>query len=82
MAAVLFRMSWLDTFDVDTQTQPPHREFTEAEQGIGTGKRYAVVSSDGLGQAEGYCHVNGSELSIIQEKELCAISRRKSPSTR
>ena len=32
--AVLLRMTGLDAFDGDAQTQPPDREFGELEQGI------------------------------------------------
>jgi hypothetical protein len=34
LSTVLFGVSWLDAFDLDTQAQPRHGEFTEAEQGV------------------------------------------------
>ena len=52
MTAVLLRVAGFDAFDGDTQAQPPHGESAQAEQGIGRGKGCAVVSADGVGQAE------------------------------
>jgi hypothetical protein len=47
MTAVLLRMTGLDAFDRDAQTQPPHRKLREIEQGVGAGERRAVVRADG-----------------------------------
>ena len=35
MTAILLWMAWFDTFDADTQTQPPHGQSAEAKQGMG-----------------------------------------------
>src|ERR1700730_7727902 len=51
MAAVLLWMPGLDAFDRDAEPEPPHRELGEVEQGIGTGKRHAVVGADGPREA-------------------------------
>lgn len=49
VSAVLLRTAGLDAFDLDAQAQPPYREFGEVKQGIGAGKRYAVIRADRLG---------------------------------
>ena len=51
VTAVLLRMTGLDAFDPDTQSEPPHRELGEVEQGIGTGEGNAIVGADGARQA-------------------------------
>src|SRR5262249_30339658 len=50
-AAVLLRMARLDTLDGNAEPQPPHREPTQVEETIGRGERYAVVGTNGMGQA-------------------------------
>src|SRR5579871_1342573 len=52
VAPVLLRVAWLDAFDADTEAQPPHREFGEAEEGGAAGKRDAIVGADGCRQSE------------------------------
>lgn len=46
MAAVLLGLSGLDAFDADAKAQPPDRQGTEAEQGVGGGEGDAVISAD------------------------------------
>jgi hypothetical protein len=36
VAAVLLGVTWLDALDADTQSQPPHRELAQAEEGAVT----------------------------------------------
>ena len=42
----LFGMTGLDTFDVNAEPEPSHREFTEAEESIAVGERHAIVGTD------------------------------------
>ena len=51
MPAVLLRMTRLDAFDGDAQTQPPDGELREVEQGVGRGKGHTVVGADAARQA-------------------------------
>lgn len=48
VASVLLRVSRSDAFNGDAQPQPPHREFRQTKQGVGTGEGDAVVGADGL----------------------------------
>ena len=52
MAAVLLWVARLYALDLDAQPEPPHGQFGQIEEGIGTGKRNAVIGADGFGQAE------------------------------
>src|SRR5690242_7062790 len=38
--------------DGDAETQPPHGELAQPEQGLTAGERYAVVGANSLGHAE------------------------------
>ena len=49
--AVLLWMSRFDALDRDPQTQPPHRQFAQAEEGAGAGEGDTVVAADGARQA-------------------------------
>ncbi|MGY4625424.1 uncharacterized protein YndB with AHSA1/START domain [Bradyrhizobium sp. USDA 4486] len=49
--AILLRMTWLDALDGDTEAEPPYRELGKIEQGVGTGKRHAIVGPNGKRQA-------------------------------
>src|SRR6266566_2238149 len=51
MPAVLLRMTGLDAFDGDAQTQPPDGELGEVEQGVGRGERNTVVGAHAARQA-------------------------------
>jgi hypothetical protein len=51
MPAVLLRMTGLDAFDDDAQTQPPHGKFGEIEQRVGRGEGHTVVGADAVRQA-------------------------------
>jgi hypothetical protein len=51
MAAILLWMARPDALDGDAQSQPPNGEPAQVEQTIGRGKGYAVVGTNGLGQA-------------------------------
>jgi hypothetical protein len=51
VTAVLLRMAGLDAFDGDAEPEPPDRELGEIEQGIGAGKRHAIVGANGERQA-------------------------------
>ena|SRR5580698_942358 len=51
VAAVLLRMPRLDTFDADTEPQPPDREFAQVEQRLSGSERNAVITADVGGQA-------------------------------
>ena len=46
MAAILLGMPWLDAFDIDTQTQPPHRELRKPVEGIAAGEGHAIIGSN------------------------------------
>jgi hypothetical protein len=46
MAAVLLRVTGLDSLDLDTEPEPPDRELGEIES-IRTGEGDAVIGSDG-----------------------------------
>src|SRR5580704_18263496 len=52
MAAVLLRVTGLDSLALDTEPEPPDRELGEVEEGIRAGEGNTVVGADGLGQAE------------------------------
>ena len=52
VAAVLLRATWLDALDLDTEPEPPHRQFGQVEERIRAGERHAVIGADGLGEAE------------------------------
>src|SRR5580700_11599710 len=45
------KMTGLDAFDSDAQTQPPDGELGEVEQRVGRGEGHAVVRADASGQA-------------------------------
>ena len=49
--AVLLWMSRFDALDGDPQTQPPHGQFAQAEEGAGAGEGHTVVAADGARQA-------------------------------
>lgn len=49
IAAVLLRLTGLDAFDSDAQSQPPDRELRQIEETIGAGEGDAIVGADGLG---------------------------------
>jgi len=51
MPAILLRMTGLDAFDGDAQTQPPDGELGELEQGVGRSEGNAVVRADAARQA-------------------------------
>jgi hypothetical protein len=46
MPAILLRMTGLDAFDGDAQTQPPDGELGELEQGVGRSEGNTVVRAD------------------------------------
>jgi hypothetical protein len=50
MPAILLRMTGLDAFDGDAQTQPPDGEFGKVEQGVGRGEGNTVVGADAARQ--------------------------------
>jgi len=43
---VLLGIAWLDALDRDTQSQPPHRELAQAEEGAEAGEGSTVVGAD------------------------------------
>ena len=51
MPPVLLRMTRLDAFDGDAQTQPPDGEFGEVEQRVGGGEGNSIVRTDAMRQA-------------------------------
>ena len=51
MAAVLLRMTGLDSLDSNAEPQPPNGESAQVEEPIGRGKGHTVVGTNGLGQA-------------------------------
>ena len=51
MAAVLLRMTRLDSLDGNAEAQPPDGESAQVEETIGRGEGHAVVGTNGLGQA-------------------------------
>src|SRR5580692_4414500 len=51
MTAILLRMAWLDSFDADTQPEPPDREFAQVEQGLGGSEGNTVIAADAGRQA-------------------------------
>src|ERR1700719_947848 len=51
MPTVLLRMTRLDAFDGDAQTQPPDGEFGEVEQRVGGGEGNSIVRTDAVRQA-------------------------------
>jgi hypothetical protein len=51
MPAILLRMTGLDAFDGDAQTQPPDGELGEVEQRVGRGEGNAVVRAHADRQA-------------------------------
>src|SRR5215472_812250 len=51
MAAVLLRMTRLDSLDGNAEPQPPDGESAQVEETIGRGEGHAVVGTNGLGQA-------------------------------
>src|SRR5438132_14082407 len=44
-------MSRFDALDGDPETQPPHGQFAQAEEGAGAGEGHTVVAADGARQA-------------------------------
>ena len=51
MAAVLLRMTGLDSLDGNAEAQPPNGESAQVEETIGRGEGHAVVGTNGSGQA-------------------------------
>jgi hypothetical protein len=51
MPAILLRLTGLDAFDRDAQTQPPDGELGEVEQRVGRGEGNTVVGADAARQA-------------------------------
>jgi hypothetical protein len=51
VTAILLWMAGLDALDRNAQAQPPNRELGEVEQGVGAGKRDAIVGANSRGQA-------------------------------
>jgi hypothetical protein len=45
VATVLLRIARLDALDADAETQPPDREFGQAEEGTVAGERHAIVAT-------------------------------------
>ena len=52
MPAVLLGMPWFDALDANAEAEPPHGQLAQAEQGVGTCERNAVIGTDGFGQTE------------------------------
>src|SRR4029078_394183 len=52
MPAVLLGMAWGDPFQVDAETEPPDRQFTQAIEGMPGGKWQPVVGPNSVWQAE------------------------------
>ena len=51
VTAILLRFAGFDEFGVDTESDPPSGQTRESSEGIG-GKRYAVIGTDAVRQAE------------------------------
>jgi len=49
MTAVLLWVARLYALDLYAQPEPPHGQFGEIEERIGTGKRNAVIGADRFG---------------------------------
>ena len=74
MAPVLLRAARLDAFDVDPQAQPSDRQLAEVEQRTGAGESNAIVSADGVGQAEllEYAFEHGEGIGFLGGRERLA----------
>jgi hypothetical protein len=51
VTTILLGMAWLDSFNADTEPEPPDREFAQVEQGVSGSERTTVVATDVAGQA-------------------------------
>lgn len=51
VTAILLRFAGFDEFGVDTESDPPSGQTRESSEGMG-GKRYAVIGTDAVRQAE------------------------------
>ena len=51
MAPILLRAAGLDTLDINAQSQPPNRELTQTEQGVGGSEGNAVIGPNGCWQS-------------------------------
>ena len=52
MPAIPLRIPGFDAFDLDTEPQPPDREFAQAVERMRRRKGCSIVGADGAGQAE------------------------------
>jgi hypothetical protein len=46
MTAILLGMARLDSFDADTEPEPPHRKLAQMEQGVGGSEGHTVIAAD------------------------------------
>src|ERR1700683_1349160 len=51
VTTILLRMAWLNSFNADTEPEPPDREFAQVEQGVGGSEGHTVITADVGGQA-------------------------------
>ena len=67
MAAVLLRLARLDAFDGDAEAQPPYGKLAQTEKGMGTGKRDAVIGTDGGREPKllKYALKNGEDMKLL-----------------
>jgi hypothetical protein len=52
MPPVLLRVPWLDPFDLDPESQPPHGKLAQPVEGMRRGKRDAVIGPNHLRGAQ------------------------------
>ena len=50
MPPVLLRISWLDAFKTDSESDPPDRKFGKVPQRVSAGERHAVIATNGSRQ--------------------------------